>query len=244
MLGTYYQQVPWKSAKEQLKAESATKCAYCESSAEAQFGDVEHFRPKNQDAWWWLACCYENLLFSCQICNQSYKRSEFPLKRGGKARGESKINESNSNEELKAMSGSLAPDPLAVDDGRSLASYLIDCANEKPLLIHPYQEKPEDFIIYEADATLRTVKVRPRKAAHKARIKACEECFGINREALCLRRWGLYLKIEKLWLACQIVPSTDKQCFVEALSLCLEADAEFAGMARYFIREVWQVPGL
>ena len=41
------------------------------------YGDVEHFRPKSK--YWWLAYCYENYLYSCQMCNQRYKKAEFPI---------------------------------------------------------------------------------------------------------------------------------------------------------------------
>jgi 5-methylcytosine-specific restriction endonuclease McrA len=63
----------WKPGKKQLKAESFGKCAYCEApTTVVAHGDVEHFRPKN--VYWWLAYCYDNHLFACQICNQSQER--------------------------------------------------------------------------------------------------------------------------------------------------------------------------
>lgn len=68
------------------------KCAYCESKiGVSTHGDIENFRPKggakgfnsNEYApnhYWWLSYEWENLLISCQICNQKYKRDYFPLK--------------------------------------------------------------------------------------------------------------------------------------------------------------------
>ena len=68
----------WKPAKEQLKAEVHKKCAYCEAPVTVvAHGDVEHYRPKSE--YWWLAYCYDNYLYSCQICNQVYKGNEFPI---------------------------------------------------------------------------------------------------------------------------------------------------------------------
>ena len=59
----------WKAAKPQLKIESGGKCAYCESPTDTvAHGDVEHFRPKS--VYWWLAYCYDNYVYACQICNQ------------------------------------------------------------------------------------------------------------------------------------------------------------------------------
>jgi uncharacterized protein (TIGR02646 family) len=72
------------------------KCAYCESKIEVtSFGDIDNFRPKggargfnNKEYapmhYWWLAYEWENLLYSCQICNQKYKRDFFPLENESK----------------------------------------------------------------------------------------------------------------------------------------------------------------
>jgi uncharacterized protein (TIGR02646 family) len=67
------------------------KCAFCESKLKhISYGDVEHFRPKagwKQDegdpltkpGYYWLAYTWDNLLLSCQICNQREKRNLFPV---------------------------------------------------------------------------------------------------------------------------------------------------------------------
>lgn len=66
------------------------KCCFCESKiGHISYGDVEHFRPKggwiqdtetlNQPGYYWLAYAWDNLLLSCQKCNQRYKRNFFPL---------------------------------------------------------------------------------------------------------------------------------------------------------------------
>lgn len=77
--------------KSDLMAISYGKCSYCESSlGVASHGDVENFRPKAGASglnrgdyapshYWWLAYEWDNLLMSCQICNQKYKRDYFPL---------------------------------------------------------------------------------------------------------------------------------------------------------------------
>src|SRR5688572_31183116 len=68
----------WKAAKPQLKLETGGKCAYCESPTDTvAHGDVEHFRPKSK--YWWLAYCYDNYVYACQICNQVHKGDEFPI---------------------------------------------------------------------------------------------------------------------------------------------------------------------
>jgi len=75
--------------KAQLKNEQRNKCCYCEAIFDANsYGDVEHFRPKAAyksgrkliyPAYYWLAYDWNNLMFSCQICNQKFKGNEFPV---------------------------------------------------------------------------------------------------------------------------------------------------------------------
>lgn len=83
------------------------KCAYCETPVAAAYpGDVEHFRPKaycrsmgpakNRDdygglppdrrsngpaieGYWWLAYEWKNYLLSCNRCNATWKRNQFPI---------------------------------------------------------------------------------------------------------------------------------------------------------------------
>lgn len=80
------------SVKDALVMLQNKKCCFCESRiAHISYGDVEHFRPKagfSQDeadqfhkpGYFWLAYDWSNLFLSCQLCNQRYKRSFFPLK--------------------------------------------------------------------------------------------------------------------------------------------------------------------
>ena len=79
------------SVKRALAVAQHFKCAYCESKfLHSSYGDVDHFRPKaavKQDhdgaeetpAYYWLAYDIENLLFTCEVCNRSHKRTLFPL---------------------------------------------------------------------------------------------------------------------------------------------------------------------
>jgi uncharacterized protein (TIGR02646 family) len=82
-----------KEVKDQLKDEQFNKCCFCENKDfdDIAHGDVEHFRPKGafaKDAtvkgflrpgYYWMAYEWENLFYSCQICNQSFKKNYFPL---------------------------------------------------------------------------------------------------------------------------------------------------------------------
>jgi uncharacterized protein (TIGR02646 family) len=78
------------TVKNALKKAQNHKCCFCESSLHAQHGDIEHFRPKGgwqqTDAdklssvgYYWLAYDWDNLLLSCQKCNQTFKKNFFPI---------------------------------------------------------------------------------------------------------------------------------------------------------------------
>ena len=65
------------------------KCCFCEFKEQHEYNDVEHYRPKAAvqrfeggpvlPGYWWLAWTWANLMFACQSCNRSYKRTLFPL---------------------------------------------------------------------------------------------------------------------------------------------------------------------
>lgn len=80
-----------EDVKTLLKNDQHKKCCFCESSfSDTSYGDVEHFRPKTAykklgsrsyvyPGYYWLAYAWSNLMFSCEKCNRTYKKNEFPL---------------------------------------------------------------------------------------------------------------------------------------------------------------------
>lgn len=79
-----------EEVKRALKTAQHDKCCFCESKlGHAQFGDVEHFRPKASAqqsttdrptmGYYWLAYTWKNLYLSCEVCNRRHKRGLFPL---------------------------------------------------------------------------------------------------------------------------------------------------------------------
>jgi len=86
-VGTAYQVV-----LKELYQNQFAKCCYCEFKEQHAYNDVEHYRPKARayrvpgcndvHGYWWLAWTWSNLLFSCNVCNRSYKRDNFPLDMG------------------------------------------------------------------------------------------------------------------------------------------------------------------
>jgi len=80
-----------KSIKDQLIKDQHEKCCYCEGKfLEFGYGEVEHYRPKGAynklndkkltyPGYYWLAFDWNNLMFSCEKCNRSFKKNHFPL---------------------------------------------------------------------------------------------------------------------------------------------------------------------
>lgn len=80
------------TVKSALKTIQNNKCCFCESYvSHVDYGDVEHYRPKagwiqdrnstqlNKPGYFLEAYNWENLMFSCAICNQREKKNYYPL---------------------------------------------------------------------------------------------------------------------------------------------------------------------
>lgn len=79
------------TVKDHLILDQHEKCCFCEAKfLDNSYGDVEHFRPKaaykklganglTYPGYYWLAYEWTNLMFSCEKCNRSFKKNEFPL---------------------------------------------------------------------------------------------------------------------------------------------------------------------
>jgi len=79
------------SVKETLINLQNDKCCFCERKVSAgEPGHIEHYRPKGgykkddkskleKPGYFWLAYNFDNLFFSCNRCNTSYKKNYFPL---------------------------------------------------------------------------------------------------------------------------------------------------------------------
>ncbi|MCX7098081.1 MAG: hypothetical protein NTV43_09305 [Methylococcales bacterium] len=80
-----------EEVKTALRKMQHDKCCFCEAKlSHISYGDVEHYRPKaaykqadsealTKPGYYWLAYTWDNLLLSCTLCNQQYKKNLFPL---------------------------------------------------------------------------------------------------------------------------------------------------------------------
>ncbi len=175
----------WRRAKPHLKAETHGKCAYCESSTSTvAYGDVEHFRPKS--VYWWLAYCYDNFSYSCQICNQMYKKATFRVASEDR-RWQEPIVRSRTGLTTREQAKLMTPDPRdRAAGGMPFDEFVRAATREKPYLVDPYLEDPEELHAWEADTVLQEVRVtaRTRRVRASRAIRAAVDDLGLNRSSV------------------------------------------------------------
>ena len=237
----------WTRAKAQLRREASWKCAYCEApTATVTHADVEHYRPKS--TYWWLAYCYDNYLYSCEICNQSYKGTAFPVAGAPLALDPpfpDPFPEGMTSSELDALADRLAPDPI---DGADVRERFYGAARaERPAIPNPYEFDPSAVFAWEPDDVLREVRLVPSGSGAEAErvVEACEAYLGLNREELLRVRWETY---EKAATFAEVLsdgglrPETLRRV-QGVLGGMAEDAAPFAGMVRFFLRR-WSLSDL
>jgi uncharacterized protein (TIGR02646 family) len=222
----------WKLSKAQLKKESFGKCAYCEANTEVvAHGDVEHYRPKSN--YWWLAYTYDNYLYACQICNQSYKSDNFPF--NGIQFPEPQIRANSTDNEINLLAGNISPDPIDININYTLQKYLQQHQQESAYLLNPYFDNPANYIAYEANDVLEEVKIMPLVPNYLPYIKAMEDFYGINRVELKSFRYNLYRLFRAIKVALPNVTDVAiKKDIVKQIEFMKSDKALFAGMIRYF----------
>jgi len=233
----------WKAAKPQLKLETGGKCAYCESPTDTvAHGDVEHFRPKS--VYWWLAYCYDNYVYACQICNQVHKGDEFPIHATIGAWAGPALPAPPTPAALAALAETLTPDALDLTAGHALADFLVAAGKEKAGLVDPYVTDPDPLFKWVANETLKIVELAPasNKVAAKRAFAGAEASYGLNREELKRTRWKTYAELvvfKDSLIAFEtlgIQPALQQQ-IRDQITAMTKVDAPYAGMVRYFVKE-------
>ena len=235
----------WKQAKESLKTESRGKCAFCESpTSTVAHGDVEHFRPGS--TYWWLAYCYDNFSYSCQICNQTFKKAKFRIARDDRRWRAPRIPDPPDGPALRELARTMTPDPVErTTGGMPFDEFVREARTEKPFLVDPYVEDPEALYGWEADHTLKEVRIAARSNRVRAvrAMMAAEEDLGLNREELRRRRWRTYETLHTLAHLAEYLRAGDaaRARTVETIREMMSPDGDYAGMVRYFVRSEWEL---
>lgn len=197
------------TVKAQLMADQHNKCAYCEQSANGDYGCVEHYRPKGgyvsslakgshlkRPGYYWLAYDWNNLLFSCSKCNTTYKRNFFALK-----------------DETK----------------RNIAAR--DVSRETPLVINPYTEDPGSHLRFHEFRAVPAIKDGEEDVIGKTTI----EVFQLNdRQDLLDRRREKWEQYRMELCKEKIFKATNQKLGLEychaTLAALTASSAEFSGM--------------
>ena len=224
----------WKETKEQLEIETHHKCSYCEANTKVvAHGDVEHYRPKS--IYWWLAYTYDNYLFSCQICNQSYKSNNFPIE--GRVARAPKVPSNVTDEKLDELIKKYLIDPRKSSSDKSVVG-LKKLRREKPLLLNPYLDDPADWFIWEYDDNEKAVRLIPKSddSTSAKFVKAAIDFYGLNREQLQELRYKefrIFRTLRRALPALKDVPElwSDTKATIEEMQ---QPHWVFSGMCRYF----------
>jgi hypothetical protein len=173
-----------KAAKDELWSIFGGKCSYCEIRLEgAQFGDVEHYRPKSgvrdtdnkrvldpagkpHTGYFWLAYEWLNLLIACAACNK-VKISRNRMKHG---KGE--------RFPLEGGQRSFTPDDAVV---------------EQPTLLNPWSDDPAEHLKFDGSGTIYWRTERGHRNV---------DLLGLNRDGLlearketCSDLRGMYVRL-------------------------------------------------
>lgn len=129
------------------------KCAYCETRYAHQAPvDIEHYRPKgavegdkDHPGYWWLAASWENLVPSCIDCNR--RRTQMLA-----------VPDKGTFAELTPNPYSATPAPASAGKkdafpiaGTRALSHTDNLAAERPYLIDPAGDQPDDHLDYYLD---------------------------------------------------------------------------------------------
>lgn len=227
----------WVYAKPSLREETGGKCAYCEATTQTvAFGDVEHFRPKSR--YWWLAFCYFNYTYSCQICNQQFKGDWFDVE--GESWPVPKPSRRDlSDVEWSEFAGAWSPDPADETVGLTLAEYRRLVSAERSLLPDPYVDDPNELFAWRVDEVNKEVRlVAATKTARNLKVlRAVEERLGLNRPELLKDRYDVYALLDAFLLVIEDGRTAQLDRVKSEVRRMAASKARYAGMCQYFLRQ-------
>lgn len=176
--------------KRELWLRQLMRCCYCETQIQCDYSDVEHFRPKAsadrmngvvEPGYWWLAWTWENLLFSCAICNRSAKRDLFPLEAGSVPLAPM---DSPPGKELATLIDPCREDPA------EFIQFVFDGSHWQPTGRNGSTRGQRTIEILKLDrADLLTLYDAHVSDQVKPRTDAIHEAIGLHDESLVQRTW-------------------------------------------------------
>lgn len=174
------------AVREALREMFHGKCAYCESKiAGSQDSDVEHFRPKQgvteadkagvvHPGYWWQAMVWDNLVLSCQHCNQS---RSYQVIIPDDLETEAELLEFLKRQR-KTTVGKLNAFPTEGNLWVTIPNG--DLSTEKPLILNPVDRDPDEhleWVLFQGASTVRAKDGSPVG-------EATRNILGLNRRWL------------------------------------------------------------
>lgn len=230
--------------KNALRGVFGSKCAYCETKYTASSdGDIEHFRPKGlvtgkipaAPGYYWLSNDWENLLLSCQHCNQA---------RRNKTVGDDGI----ALIDHKIAKGKLNQFPLT-NPLQRVVSHLQNLQAEESLrlLLNPCIDNPEDHFEYDEEFAL--IKGKTLKATESIEVYVLQRQYLVkNRKEVLTYLLGAIDQAKGLL---EIYNETNnskvKTQFEKSLNILITytgKESQYSGMCRFFVKKFLNENGL
>ena len=198
--------------KNKLKIIFKCKCAYCETNTyPGAHPDVEHYR--NKKRYYWLGYEWSNFLLACQICNQNFKKNQFPI--------------ANEQKRLKTHPLSI----MGKFDEKACSIHLLN-KEEEPLLLHPAIDDPRKHLDFLANGDVKPLK-KSKKGLNSIR------CYGLDRANLVEARKKIVQETRKeIWEEYAVKNKltedeldTEIRKAINKLMKRIENDDEYAGFA-------------
>ncbi len=149
----------WTKVKPLLVKIFNGKCAYCEAKLENP-ESIDHYRPKAQNKYFWLAHEWTNFLPACRLC-QNVKANKF---------------ETQNEPQLKPPTDTNGN--LDYMQCRADSAYLL---SEEALLLHPVLDNPEEHFDLDLDKKGKIIPLTPKG-------ERTEVICNLNRTNLILDR--------------------------------------------------------
>lgn len=233
---TVFNSKRWGKAKPQLEVEASQKCAFCETpNSAAYYGDIEHFRPKS--IYWWLAYCYDNMLYSCRVCNGK-KSNKYAF--AGAGLPAPVFAAQMTDDELLQLAAAASPEP---QDAAAVAQFAQVCTAEQGHLPNPYEIDPEPLFAWEADEVLREVRIAPRDGSQAAQLAfdAAVNVIDLNRDELLYWRWLAYEHLVDLRDLAGTLPVAARDGVLDIIRSLTQPNKPYSAMMRYFAEVEWQI---
>ena len=147
------------------------------------------------------------------------------------------IEQDTTDAQIDSLAGIIAPNPLHQTEVNEFTELH---QQERPLLINPYFDEPEEFFAWRADEVLMEVELipLPTNPNLKAFCDAAIANYGLNRKTLKDYRWDRYDQYRTFrGVLNEPGLSPETQALVrKQIERMTAPTAPFAGMIRYFDR--------